>query len=104
MCKHILAVFLLLFFLSNTEELFSRNFYVSNSGSDNNNGTSESTPWKTLNKIGSTNFLRGDTIRFKANEIFESSASIAGAKLWVTSSGSLDSPIVYNSYGWESNN
>ena len=41
-------------------------YYVdSTSGNDENNGTSENAPWKSLEKVNSTVFQPGDQILFK---------------------------------------
>jgi hypothetical protein len=37
-------------------------YYVSNSGSDLNNGTSTGTPWQTLAKVNAQSFNPGDAI------------------------------------------
>ena len=92
-----LWVIILAFFICS--DCLATNYFISNSGNDNNNGTSISTPWKTLMKINNTLFHHGDTIKLKGGEIFESSSSLYGSKLWISSSGSVDSPIVYTSYG-----
>ncbi len=44
------------------------NYYVSSSGNDANSGTSESSPWKTLNKVNSFTPKPGDQILFKRGE------------------------------------
>ena len=69
-------------------------FYVDSiSGSDTNNGTSESTPWKTLAKVNATTFQAGDTINFKRG------SSWSGTTLVVDSSGTSTSPVTYQAYG-----
>lgn len=70
------------------------NYYVDSvSGSDNNNGTSESTPWRNLAKVnGIPTYLAGDTINFRSGQTFAGS-------LTVTSSGTAASPIIYRTYG-----
>tara|TARA_R110002033_G_scaffold117538_1_gene161544 strand:- start:1481 stop:3961 length:2481 start_codon:yes stop_codon:yes gene_type:complete len=68
-------------------------YYVdATSGNDLSNGTSISTPWKTLTKLNSSSFLPGDVIKFKAGETFAGS-------LIVSSSGSSGNPIIYDMYG-----
>ena len=39
-------------------------YYVSNSGSDSNNGTSTSTPWKTIAHVDAHTFNPGDSVLF----------------------------------------
>ncbi|MEI6529767.1 MAG: right-handed parallel beta-helix repeat-containing protein [Candidatus Falkowbacteria bacterium] len=69
-------------------------YYVSfSSGSDSNNGTSVSTPWKTIAKVNSQTFKAGDFILFKKGDTWVNEAII------VKSSGSAAAPITYSSYG-----
>ena len=72
--------------------VFSADYYVSSSGSDNNNGLSSASPWKTISKVNTINFQPGDKILFKRGEIFTGS-------IIVKQSGSLSSPITYGAYG-----
>lgn len=68
-------------------------YYVSNSGSDNNSGTSTSAPWKTLAKVSSfTGFVAGDAILFNRGEVFY-------GMLKINNSGSSGKPITYGAYG-----
>lgn len=44
-------------------------YYVSYSdGNDSNNGTSSTTPWKTLSKVGSMTYGEGDQILLKCGD------------------------------------
>src|SRR5664279_6113363 len=64
------------------------NYYISSSGNDANNGTSTSTPWKTLNKLNSyfSSLKPGDNVLLNRGEIFY-------GYITVTKSGSSASPI-----------
>ncbi len=75
-----------------TYPLVFRTFYISNSGSDSNNGFSESTPWKTISKLNNQTFLPGDTILFKSGDIWNES-------LEINYSGNSTHPITFSSYG-----
>ncbi len=75
---------------------FATNYYVGNSGNDSNNGTSTSTPWKTLDKVNSMNFVAGDQILFEKGGTFYGTLSIHGL-------GSSGSPITFSSYGLGAN-
>ncbi len=69
-------------------------FYISSStGSDTNNGTSPSTPWKTIAKVNTQTFTPGASILFKSGDIW------TGETITVNSSGNSTSPITYSSYG-----
>jgi hypothetical protein len=67
-------------------------YYISSTGSDNNNGTSQQTAWKSLEKVNATTFKPGDKILFEANSIFEGTLSI-------NNSGTSKQPILFGSYG-----
>ncbi len=67
-------------------------YYVSNSGSDSNSGTSESSPWESLNKVNSYTFSAGDQILFKRGDQWEGTIT-------VNTSGTSGNPIVYGAYG-----
>lgn len=71
-----------------------QSYYVSNSGNDNNSGTSIDSPWKTINKLNSINFSSGDTISFKGGETFS-------GKLYFDTSDSANpaTPITVTTYG-----
>jgi hypothetical protein len=76
---------------------YLRTFYVSNSGNDNNNGTTPSSPWKTIAKINSQTFRAGDGILFKRGDVWDT---------WTTDNyidieygGTSGHPIYYGAYG-----
>ena len=71
-------------------------YYVSNSGSDSNSGTSSSSPWRTLVKVNSFYPKLGDRILFNRGDTFYGSIT-------VKNSGVSGSPIVYGAYGTGSN-
>lgn len=67
-------------------------YFVSATGNDGNNGTSTSTPWKTITKVNNTNFAAGDIISFQDGQSFN-------GNLVLTESGTAAAPITINSYG-----
>lgn len=71
----------------------ARNYYVSNSGSDANPGTSTLTPWKTIGKVNAmmTSFVAGDSILFKCGDTFTE-------QLTINKSGTTVANIVFGSY------
>lgn len=69
----------------------SVDYYVSNSGDDNNSGTSLDAPWKTINKVNNFAFSAGDTIHFKKGDVWREQL--------VPRSGSAQGDITYTSYG-----
>lgn len=74
-------------------------YFISPDGNDNNDGRSVETPWKTLEKVNTSKFKPGDTIRFEGGRVFESNALQYQSALLISDSGTPDSPIVYTSYG-----
>ena len=68
-------------------------YYISASGNDINSGLSISTPWKTIAKVNSSNFLPGDRILFRCGDTWRET-------LTVPSSGSAGSPITFGAYGF----
>jgi len=75
-------------------------YYVDSvSGNDSNNGTSTSTPWKTLTKVDSVTFNPGDCIRFKCGCTFTGLFYPLGSgdsnyPIWVDKYGTGNNPII----------
>lgn len=68
-------------------------YYVDSvSGSDSNNGTSASTPWKSLAKVNGTTFQPGSQVLFKAGDSWTGTLQPAG-------SGSSTAPNTIGRYG-----
>ena len=68
-------------------------FYVDpKRGNDGNDGTSPETAFKTVHKISSMSFQKGDEILFKRGETFNGGLTIKGF-------GTADSPIKVGAYG-----
>lgn len=84
---------LLFFTLIFTFAANAKTYYVSNSGSDNNSGTSSSSPWRTVSKVSSfSGFLPGDAILFNRDDVFY-------GELIINNSGSSGNPITFGAYG-----
>jgi len=66
-------------------------YYVSNSGSDANGGTSTGTAWQTIAKVNASSFLPGDSILFKCGDSWNE-------QLNVPSNGTAGNPIILASY------
>ena len=91
--KLLLVVFTTLCFVAN-----ATTYYISASGNDANNGTSTSTPWKSLSKLNSyfSSLKPGDNILFNRGDIFYGSITI-------NTSGTSGSPITISAYGTGAN-
>ena len=89
---------LTLFFLASCQETFSDNkttgtIYVSSSlGDDANDGYSPQTPWKTMDKVNSTQLKPGQKLLFKAGDVWE-------GQLRIQDKGTPDSIITIGRYG-----
>lgn len=72
----------------------AKNYYIATTGNDANNGTSTSTPWKSISKVNSYfgSMAAGDSILFKRGDVFY------GA-IRVNKSGSSSSRIIISAYG-----
>lgn len=70
------------------------NYYVSLAGSDDNDGLSQSTPWKTLTKLGSVIFDPGDSVFLRGGDNFPGSIAVQ-----VTSQPGPSSLVTLMSYG-----
>ena len=69
-------------------------YYVSNSeGNDNNNGLSQSSPIKTINKINNIKLKPGDKVLFRRGDTWNS------ISLKITNSGTNSQPIIISDYG-----
>lgn len=68
-------------------------YYVDSiTGDDDNAGTSESSPWKTLEKVSSVIFQPGDQVLFKRGSSYAGCVTING-------DGTADHPITIGAYG-----
>ncbi|KAA9039313.1 T9SS type A sorting domain-containing protein [Ginsengibacter hankyongi] len=91
--KLLLVVFTTLCFAAN-----ATTYYISASGNDANNGTSTSTPWKSLNKLNSyfSLLLPGDNILFNRGDVFY-------GNITVNASGKAGLPLTISAYGTGAN-
>ena len=67
-------------------------YYVAANGNDAANGTTQSTPWRTLSKVSSMTFGPGDQILFRAGDTFTGVLAPRG-------SGSASARITFGRYG-----
>lgn len=91
--KYFVFAFLTLLFFSTTQNVVATTYYVSNSGNDQNPGTSTSLPWKSLSKLNSLyKFYPGDSILFKRGDSWI-------GNLRINNSGTEGNPIHIGTYG-----
>lgn len=64
--KKIIKIVILMFFIS-SNIIYSQTYYIdAQNGNDNNNGLTQETAWKTINKIQNKKIQYGDVFKFKA--------------------------------------
>ncbi|MEO6682138.1 MAG: hypothetical protein ABIN48_04870, partial [Ginsengibacter sp.] len=73
---------------------YSTDYFIASNGNDNNNGTSQSSPWRTIDKLNSfsSNMQAGDRIFFRRGDTF-----YGGIK--DPMKGRQGSPLTYGAYG-----
>ena len=85
--------FPLIFLISISLSLFSKNYYIDAiGGNDSNNGNSISSSWKSFTKVNATTFAAGDSILFKSGCTWT-------GQLYPKGSGTTGKPIVIDNYG-----
>lgn len=74
-------------------------YYVSNSGSDSNTGTSSGSPWATLSKVNGKTFMPGDKIKLERGSVWAEQLILAdqhsgedGNRVIVTDYGNATNP------------
>ncbi len=67
-------------------------YFVDPAGDDSNTGTSQTSPWKSINKVNTTSFLPGDSVLFVKGGVW------TDANLVVSSSGTDEAKITYGAY------
>lgn len=74
--------------------LSAATYYISSTGNDGNSGTSQSSPWRTIDRLQqvSTALLPGDQVLFQRGGVYP-------GHFTVNSSGTVAQPIVIGSYG-----
>ncbi len=91
-----IIIFTILFFLNcrlSTHRSTGPDYYIDSiSGSDDNSGSSENSPWQTIEKVSSMTFQPGNNIYFKRGSSFSGCVTING-------NGTADNPITISAYG-----
>ncbi len=95
--KKVIVICFLLFLAASS---FAADYYVANNGNDDDSpvtgnpdyGRYSATPWQTIEKVNSSFFQPDDTIHFKCGDEWRE-------QLHVPSSGAVDNPITFTSYG-----
>lgn len=69
-------------------------YYIANSGSDANAGTSPGTAWQTLSKVSSFTFSSGDSILFNKGSIWNEQLIVSRSNLYFGSYGTGAAPLI----------
>jgi uncharacterized repeat protein (TIGR02543 family) len=89
-------------FATDTDTTFSKSsspdFFISPDGNDNNNGTSSLTPWRTLQKVNSSNFPKGSVIAFERGGEWYGQLKVPTSDITITSYGNGENPVIH---GWK---
>jgi hypothetical protein len=88
-----ISIFFLVFSFASSRSLSATTYYVSNSGNDDNTGTTPESAWKTISHVNDQIFSPGDSILFKRGGVWRN------ISLSISSSGNNNHPIVYGAYG-----
>lgn len=72
-------------------------YYVSNSGSDTNAGTSPEQPWATLERVNSAALQRGDAVFFERGDIWYGRLTVSADEVTISAYGTGDKPILSGS-------
>ena len=102
--KNIKKLFIIIVTVLSFSVVKATTYYVSNSGSNSNNGTSTGTPWQTMSKVQSVanagTIVAGDIICFKSGDVFTGSMTITTVYGSDNAhSGTSGNPITITSYG-----
>ncbi|MEO8210494.1 MAG: hypothetical protein ABI840_08025, partial [bacterium] len=87
-CSYLL---LSIFFINNIQ---ASTYFISNSGSDNNNGLFPAFAWKTITKLNSmmSEIKPGDAVLFDRGGYFTGQINLSA-------SGNVTSPVIFGAYG-----
>lgn len=84
--------FISLFFISINS--FATKYYVSLAGSNVNTGTSSRTSWKTIGKVNSTIFKKGDSILFNRGDKWREQLITPGDNIYLGAYGTGARPVI----------
>ncbi|MDB5278073.1 MAG: C-terminal target protein [Ferruginibacter sp.] len=85
---------LLLFWLFCTLFSNAKNYYVSASGDDSNDGLTINTPWQSLAKVNQSSFAAGDVILFKRGDSFYGTINVSNNNLTFDAYGTGALPVI----------
>lgn len=80
-----------------TLEISGTKYYVSNNGNDENTGTSPDNAWKTIDKVNSVNYKRGDAVLFERGGLWRGATVLCKSGVTYAAYGSGEKPKLYGS-------
>jgi parallel beta-helix repeat protein len=94
--RKFLGCFIILIIMITSQILAGTNYYVDATiGNDSNNGTSPTTPWKTISKVNSYSFSAGDVILFKRGQVWREELRTSSSEyLTYSAYGSGNNPVI----------
>jgi hypothetical protein len=86
--------------------MYANTYYVSPTGNDSANGTSQQTSWKTIARLAKTSFSTGDQILFQCGGTWREELDVPASGLTIGSYGTGAKPVITGanliSSGWTS--
>lgn len=98
MIRKFMSCVLVIGILCLSAQVSAATYYISATGNDSNNGTSSTTPWQNLTKIGATSLTGGDFVLLKRGDVFATSSLDLFNK-----SGTSTNPLTIGAYGTGAN-
>jgi hypothetical protein len=98
MKKSLLIISLMVFICFSVD---ATDYFIASNGNDGNNGTSQSTPWKSIDKLNAyfSNLKPGDRVLFRRGDTFYGGITVnksgtAGAPITIGAYGSGEKPVI----------
>jgi hypothetical protein len=83
--------------IQNSGSMGGTTYYVSNSGNDNNPGTSPDQPWRTIGRVNAGQFYQNDKVYFNGGDTFSGTLTVGEGGAAVK--GTPTNPVTFGSYG-----
>jgi hypothetical protein len=88
-----------LLLLTTPPPLAANEYFFSSQGSDQMGNGSQASPWRSVNKFNTLDLNPGDSVFFRAGDVFQGSIELDAADTGTNSGGQLIAPITISSYG-----
>src|SRR5688572_15533760 len=99
-CRRFVAVLAVACFATRSPEpVGAAQYYFSADGHDQSGKGTELQPWRTISKFNSLDLEPGDSVLFRAGDMFHGSLFLDSDDTGTDSNGQLIAPIIVSSYG-----